>query len=633
MAFDPDAYLAAKDAQAFDPDAYLAATQQTPQLGNMADQVPGVLPQAQAAPEPTSTLAEDIAAFPVTRLATGAAAPVMSALEHLPGGAGQFIRENNQTLKDMVARGRETQSTPMRQAGDIYDVAGTVLNPAALKIAKAVPFLHGAKTLIGKAGQYAGNIGTGAGMAGLFSLMQPGGNVENPVEAKVDKALDAAPYGALFAAGVPLMTGAAKLGESVVRGGRRLVDAHLEGGIERASARVANKAAGDGRDAVIRELTKTRAATPGIPLPPGVQGPVAPAPLTAGQAAANANNTGFSGLEKAVAPYASQSFRDVDAAAKAARLAEIRTVSKDAPTLEAAVSARGAQAAKDYTAAYAKQIKADPDLVGLFKNPFIKDAAPDAARLAQAAEVTNKARPGLTEYLHYVKLSLDKQLSKTGETALSNTEKAAVAKAKEQLIGWIKAKNPAYDAARTNFAAASKPINQMQVGQELEKRLMNPSGKETAGAFLGSLDDAARTIKRGTGQRFDKLSDVLEPQQVQAARNVATDLERNLLYEDLAKRGTTEATQMVNQAIPTTPPTGIFAPAISAARSWVNTAKGDATEQMVKLLAERMAKDPQGVARMMQNVPPEQKPIIAELVRRTMAARPAMAGATGLSQE
>ena len=162
---------------------------------------------------------------------------------------------------------------------------------------------------------------------------------------------------------------------------------------------------------------------------------------------------------------------------------------------------------------------------------------------------------------------------------------------------------------------------------------MKPSGKETAGAFLGSLDDAAKTIKRGTGQRFERLEEVLTPAQVKSARNVATDLERNLQFEELAKRGATEAQQMVNRAIPTAPPTGIFAPMISAARSWVNTAKGDATEEMVRLLADRMAKDPKGVAQMMQSVPPAQQPIIAELVRRSMAARPGIAGATGLSQE
>lgn len=78
------------------------------------------------------------------------------------------------------------------------------------------------------------------------------------------------------------------------------------------------------------------------------------------------------------------------------------------------------------------------------------------------------------------------------------------------------------------YATASDKINRLQVGQELEKRLGTAlSNKENAGAFATAFQEAAKTIKRSTGQaRFQKLEEVLTPSEMTKVNAVISDLER-----------------------------------------------------------------------------------------------------------
>lgn len=211
---------------------------------------------------------------------------------------------------------------------------------------------------------------------------------------------------------------------------------------------------------------------------------------------------------------------------QAARQAAIGTFAKDEATLKAAESARSAAANQDYGSAYSQAIKADPSLLKILQNPYVDDALPDAIKLAEANGVNPKTN--LTQFLHYVKLGLDKQLRRTGDAALDSTEKEAVQAAKVKLTQWLGKKNPLYETARANFASASAPINQMQVGQQLLSKLANPTGKEAPGSFLSALRNESQTIKTATGMPRQELGQVLTKQQTALAENVAKDLERKL---------------------------------------------------------------------------------------------------------
>ena len=228
---------------------------------------------------------------------------------------------------------------------------------------------------------------------------------------------------------------------------------------------------------------------------------------------------------------------------EAARLASLQTVGGTAEDLAAAKTARSAAVDPLYAAAEAQKFRADPQLMQLADDPYIKQAMPDAARLSASQGVTFENNP--TRYIHNVKISLDKMLTKTGETALASTERAQVGNIKTRLVNWLEGKAPGYREARTTFAAKSKPINQMEVGQYLEGKLKTPleAGGERAGVFANAVNDAPNTLRRATtGEaRFNALTDILTPEQADIVMAIRDDLAREAKTNIQAKKGAAAA--------------------------------------------------------------------------------------------
>lgn len=108
--------------------------------------------------------------------------------------------------------------------------------------------------------------------------------------------------------------------------------------------------------------------------------------------------------------------------------------------------------------------------------------------------------------------------------------------ARREFIDWAEARNPAYQTARQTHARMSEPINQMEVGQYLEQRLIPALGEETAALratnYASALRDAPGTIRNATGlPRFQELGQILTPAQMRQVNSV---------YEDLARARVTE---------------------------------------------------------------------------------------------
>lgn len=114
-------------------------------------------------------------------------------------------------------------------------------------------------------------------------------------------------------------------------------------------------------------------------------------------------------------------------------------------------------------------------------------------------------------------------------SALNNAKKLVDASLNKSSDGlWSKYLN--------SFAAYSKKLDRMEVGDYLSKKLQTPLDKERAGAFATAVENAAGTIKKSTGiPRFDKLSDVLTPKEVGTVNNVLADLNRTAKADELAR--------------------------------------------------------------------------------------------------
>jgi hypothetical protein len=228
---------------------------------------------------------------------------------------------------------------------------------------------------------------------------------------------------------------------------------------------------------------------------------------------------------------------------EAARLASLRTVGGTPDDITAAIAARTAATSPLYAAAEARKFLADPKLMVLADDPYIKQAMPEAAKLSQSQGITFETNPTL--YLHNIKISLDDILSKTGDTALARGARSQVVDVRKRLLGWLETKVPEYGAARTTFAEKSKPINQMEVGQYLEGKLTAPleGGAERAGAFAAAVKDAPGTLKRATTNeaRFSALTDVLTPDQMAVITAIRDDLARVQTTKTQAQKGTAAA--------------------------------------------------------------------------------------------
>jgi hypothetical protein len=279
-----------------------------------------------------------------------------------------------------------------------------------------------------------------------------------------------------------------------------------------------------------------------------------------------------------------------------ARLGAVREVAGTPGELEAAITARSADANRNYGEAFGTVLRGDPKLAKIASNPYFNDALPDAIKLSEARGIT--AKTDLTQFLQFIKLSLDKQLSRTGDTALSNTEKREVALVKDELMGWLSPKNPAYQVARDEFAAASRPINQMEIGQFLEKKLNSAMDVENAGSFALAVREAASTIKKASGEaRFTKLEEVLTPKQNAIITNVVEDIKRASNAKKLAARARAVGIDANEAELPQ-----LLNRTASIANAILRALKRDAIPEMNREMA-RLFANPKELATFMSSIP------------------------------
>lgn len=327
---------------------------------------------------------------------------------------------------------------------------------------------------------------------------------------------------------------------------------------------------------------------------------------TAAQAAADTGVVGFQKMGKSAAGVLETEYKAREAAQAAAQLQAVQKVGKTPAELEAAIKARGDEAARLYgisdeavlpgrerqfkavkagtvPAATLKEIetgvpimaevgrdtltnqpilrpmtsvggqpiykqvadgyKYDSQLNDLMKRPAVQTAIDNAGTIAANRGVAIFDAEGkLTgSGAHLIKLALDDMLTPSPTTPLAKNTANAIESAKNTYVNWVEKNVPAYKEARETFAAASKPIDQMQVGQFLESKLTPALGEETArlraAGYATALEQAPQTIKKATGaSRYSTLEQVFEkdPEALKALHAVRDDLARQAKSERLA---------------------------------------------------------------------------------------------------
>jgi hypothetical protein len=412
-------------------------------------------------------------------------------------GAGQLV---GAVSRDDVAESRKRDAPLMRTgAGVAGNIGGTValLAPTAL--------IPGANTITGGAA-------IGAGTA----LLQPSTSTEETIG---NLAL-----GGVAGAAVP----------AVVRGARvarAAAEPFYEGGRNAIVGRALNRAAGNDAPAVAQRLQSAAAPFVGPSqgaIPRTTMGELVPGSLpTVGQAA---QNPGVAALERAATatnPEVTNAVSQLMTAQNAARVGVLDDMAgRTSGARDFFAAARDGTANQLYANARANGLQPltqqQQALVGdLMQRPAMRDALAQAQRLA-ANEGLNIADPGgSVAGLDYVRRALADQVA-----GANGNERRILEGIMTRLTGVMDQVSPDLRAARETFAGMSRPINQMDVAQELIQRSVNPlSGNLQPQAFARSLNDA--TAARATGFPGATLERTMTPAQNNALTSVLLDLQRS----------------------------------------------------------------------------------------------------------
>lgn len=282
---------------------------------------------------------------------------------------------------------------------------------------------------------------------------------------------------------------------------------------------------------------------------------------TAAEAAAPVGATRFSAMGASAAKTAPTPFYERAEAQKAAQLAAVQQVGKTPAELKAAEATRKATAKQLYGISDNAMVAADDTFASLLNRPSMDKVLARASDLAAekgqpfqigqnrpaqvvpSSIVDEAGRPlgqtvipgEVAKYpgssLHAMKMAFDDLIKDPATFGIGSAEAKAIGRTRAQFLEWAESKAPSYKTARETFAAQSKPINQMEVGQFLEGKLKPALGEETArlraAGFATALENAPGTIKRATGEsRFQTLSEVLTPDQLKIVEDVRADLAR-----------------------------------------------------------------------------------------------------------
>ena len=525
-------------------------------------------PFAQYAPK------QEAAANPFAQYATPAASPSgipdarrsyslaevpLEAGKNLPASAGQFVGgvvqavvSPLQTLTSLLDMGagalRNTLPKPVVSFIDKFDS-----DPEAAQRASNVA------TAVG--GMYKDRYGSYDAIKRTFA--------EDPVGAAGDLSTLLTGGGAAAS-----KLGATQAGAAMSRAGNMINPMRPIAPVIEAPFKLAGKAAGAVYNALDPKstayLTAAEGRGPAIVNALRGQTEIVPGSLpTAAQAAAPVGATRFSAMGESAARTTPTPFFEREQAQKAAQLAAVQSVGKTPTELKAAEAARSATAKELYGISDDAMVAADKTFTSLLNRPSMDKVIARASELAAekgvpfqigqnrppqtiaSAILDAEGKPmGVTTIpgevakypgssLHMMKMAFDDLVKNPERFGIGANEVSAIKGTRGNFLNWVEDKAPSYKVARETFAAQSKPINQMEVGQFLEGKLTPALGEESARlratGYATALDQAPGTIKRATGQsRFESLSQIMTPEQIAVLESVRDDLARAKLAESQA---------------------------------------------------------------------------------------------------
>ena len=210
----------------------------------------------------------------------------------------------------------------------------------------------------------------------------------------------------------------------------------------------------------------------------------------------------------------------VQQAQEAERMARLQGVT---PNLQSAEAMRGNVSGPLYTAA--TQPTTAVNVLPLTQQiDGLLAANPGNAKLVAAL---NQVKTGLEASTNAQQMS---SVLDNLKDLIANKDNKFIVKNLTNVKSTIEQALPGYQQAQKVFAAASPPVNQAKVLGAMQQVLTQPLGVgERAGPFMTALGRGETALlKKSTGAaRYDDLSQVLSPQQMNVVKGVESELKRN----------------------------------------------------------------------------------------------------------
>lgn len=520
-----------------DPSAVIAqvAKQHRPQnLTQGADEqlVPVGSDAAKAAISPTAGMSG------LDKFRTGAG----KGFTDLVRGAGQMAGlESRQDIANSRQLDAPLMKTGAGRAGDIAGTAAGML-PAA--------FIPGANTMLGAAA-----VGAGGG------LMAP--------SASTGETLGNTAGGAAMG---PLALGIGRAGGALYQAGKGLIQPLFAKGQQGIAASALQSMAGDpaAQAAALHALQNAPKVLPGVQ------------PTTAELA----NNGGLSQLERSVfnTPESISAMTARNQANRGAMTSALDSIAGGQfGARDAAVAARTAATKPLYAAASSATATSDDVLQELLQRPSLKSAwsrasqladergdslvsgrdlperkvnssvlGPDGKPFSQTLPAESQSYSGRA--LQYLKMALQDMTSSGPQNGIGAHEVGALKSTLSDLNQWTAKNVPALRTADAAYADASKPINQMDVGQALRDKLVpaigdfGNSSRLNAASFTSAVRNGDALAADATGQSGATLGSVLTPKQMTTVRQVGEQLARRVNANELGRaQGSNTAQNLISQ--------------------------------------------------------------------------------------
>jgi hypothetical protein len=301
---------------------------------------------------------------------------------------------------------------------------------------------------------------------------------------------------------------------------------------------------------------------------------------------------------------------------EAARMSTIKEIT---PDLDAAVKLRKAASKPLYEAADKAIVPLDKDVAGILARmpegtlaaaaniakmegrPFIMGQSSVGKMVEMPGQFDQFGKPIMVpatskmaeltgESMHYIRRALSDIAYGSPATSAGRDTQIAARALLDDYLKVFESKVPEYGQARAIFSDLSVPVNQAQVLKEMASVLEKPGGGERVGPFLNVLGRGETAmLKRAGGKgapRYEALSEVLTPEQLQTVRGVADQLSAEASIGKQISAGQELATKLLKDELPNYRLPNIFNVIATTANKVLDTLGVKVGEKTIKELAK-----------------------------------------------